>query len=141
MTLIDECFNNVQSSVIQAKLSRVSNLLFNSFENVVIQFVRESALQRNNENICLFGQFINMFDNVNPALAIKLLELGEFLMSRYDPVSQISFKIPLWTLIRRIIQLVTVHSETSEFILFIHINTLIRVVIFGFYSRFVKKSC
>lgn len=66
-----------------------------------------------------------MFDNINPTLATKLLELGEFLMSRYDPVSQISFKIPLWTLIRRIVQLVTVHSETSKLILFIHINKLI----------------
>lgn len=141
MTLIDECFNNVQSSVIQAKLSRLSNLLFNSFENVVIQFVRESALQKNNENICLFGQYINMFDNINPTLATKLLELGEYLMSRYDPVSQVSFKIPLWTLIRRIVQLVTVHSETSKLILFIYINKLICVVIFGFYFRFIKKSC
>lgn len=114
MILIDECFNNMESSVIQAKLSRLSNLLFNSFENVVIQFVRESALQKNNENICLFGEFINMFDNVNPTLATKLLELGEFLMSRYNPVSQVSFKVPLWTLIRRITQLVTVHSESSK---------------------------
>ncbi|XP_060837150.1 uncharacterized protein LOC132919505 isoform X1 [Rhopalosiphum padi] len=111
--LKDECFNNMKTSIIQAKLSRLSNLLFQSFENVVVQFVKESALQMNNENICIFGQFINSFGDVSPQLATKLLELGELLVSTYDPVFQAAFKIPLWTLIRRITQLVTVNSESS----------------------------
>jgi len=100
--------------VIQSKLSRLSNLLFESFENVILQFVIESALQNNYENICIFGQFIIIFENVNFQLANKLLVLGELLVSRYDPVSQSSFKIPLWTLIRRITQLVTVNSQSSN---------------------------
>lgn len=119
MTSIDEYFNSIKSSVIQAKLSRLSNLLFNSFENIVIQFVKESAFQRNYENICLFGQFINTFDNVSPELATKLLVLGELLVSSYDPVSQASFKFPLWALIRRITQLVTVNIESSKLIQFV----------------------
>lgn len=106
----------MKTSIIQARLSRLSNLLFQSFENVVVQFVKESALQRNNENICIFGQFIHTFGNVGPQLATKLLELGELLVSTYDPVSQAAFKIPLWTLIRRITQLVTVNSQSSNIV-------------------------
>lgn len=114
MILIDECFNNLENSNIQAKLSRLSHLLFQSLEIVIVEFVKESALQNNNENICLFGQFINTFENVNHQLANKLLDLGEFLVSRYNPISQAAFRIPLWTLIRRITQLVTVNSESSK---------------------------
>lgn len=104
--------------VIQAKLSRLSNLLFVSFENVTIQFVKQSALENNYENICKFGQFIKMFHDVSSQLATNLLKLGELLVSRYDPVSHVAFKIPLWTLIRRITQLVTVNSQPSNFVLF-----------------------
>lgn len=118
MTLLDECLNNMKTSIIQAKLSRLSNLLFQSFEYVVLQFVKESALQKNDENICTFGQFINSFSNVSPQLATKLLELGELLVSTYDPVSQAAFKIPFWTLIRRITQLVTVNSHSSNIFVF-----------------------
>lgn len=118
MVLIDECFIDMEGPVIQAKLSRLSSLLFESFENVVVQFIKESALQNNNENICIFGQFINTFENVSSKLATNLLELGELLVSRYDPVSQVAFKIPFWTLIRRITQLVTVNTESSNFVLF-----------------------
>jgi hypothetical protein len=114
MVIIGDFLNNTTSFLIQAKLSRLSSLLFDTFENVVVQFIKESALQNNNENICLFGQFINQFGSVSPQLATKLLELGELLVSRYDPVSQSMFKIPLWTLIRRITQLVTVNSESSK---------------------------
>lgn len=124
MILLDECFNNMKTSIIQAKLSRLSNLLFQSFENVVVQFVKESALQINNENICLFGQFINSFGDVSPQLATKLLELGELLVSTYDPVSQAAFKIPLWTLIRRITQLVTVNSESSNISFYFKLYTI-----------------
>lgn len=120
MSPIDKCFNNLESPAKQAKLSRLSNLLFESFENVIVQFVKESALQNNYENICVFGQFIITFENVSFQLATKLLVLGELLVSRYDPVSQSSFKIPLWTLIRRITQLVTVNSQSSN-ILFIYL--------------------
>lgn len=113
--------NNTTSSLLEAKLSRLSSLLFEDFKNVIVQFVKESALQRNNENICLFGQFINQFESVSLQLATKLLELGELLVSRYDPVSQSMFKIPLWILIRRITQLVTVSSDSSkEFILIVY---------------------
>lgn len=119
MTLLDECFNDMKTSIIQAKLSRLSNLLFQSFEYVVVQFIKESALQENNENICIFGQFINSFGSVSPQLAAKLLELGELLVSTYDPVSQAAFKIPVWTLIRRITQLVTVNSESSNIAFYI----------------------
>lgn len=114
MVIIGNCLNNMTSFLIQAKLSRLSSLLFENFENVVVQFVKESTLRSNNENICLFGQFINQFGSVSPQLATKLLELGELLVSRYDPVSQSMFKIPLWILIRRITQLVTVNSESSK---------------------------
>lgn len=124
MILLDECFNNMKTSIIQAKLSRLSNLLFQSFENVVVQFVKESALQMNNENICIFGQFINSFGDVSPQLATKLLELGELLVSTYDPVSQAAFKIPLWTLIRRITQLVTVNSESSNIGFYFYLYTI-----------------
>lgn len=88
-------------------------MLLECFENVIVQFVIQSALQNNNENICKFGQLINSFESVDPKLASKLLILGELLVSRYDPVSQAAFKIPLWTLIRRITQLVTVNSHSS----------------------------
>jgi len=114
----------MKTSIIQAKLSRLSNLLFQSFENVVVQFVKESALQINNENICIFGQFINLFGDVSPQLATKLLELGELLVSTYDPVSQAAFKIPLWTLIRRITQLVTVNSESSNISFYFYLYTI-----------------
>lgn len=114
----------MKTSIIQARLSRLSNLLFQSFENVVVQFVKESALQRNNENICIFGQFINTFGNVGSQLATKLLELGELLVSTYDPVSQAAFKISLWTLIRRITQLVTVNSQSSKIVFFSFVNLL-----------------
>lgn len=114
MIPIDVCFNKMESINIQAKLSRLSYLLFESLEDIVVQFVKESALQNNNENICIFGQLINTFENVNTQLANKLLKLGELLVSRYDPVSQAAFKIPLWTLIRQIIQLVTVNCESSN---------------------------
>jgi len=114
----------MKTSIIQAKLSRLSNLLFQSFENVVVQFVKESALQINNENICIFGQFINSFGDVSPQLATKLLELGELLVSTYDPVSQAAFKIPLWTLIRRITQLVTVNSESSNIGFYFYLYTI-----------------
>jgi len=127
----------MKTSIIQAKLSRLSNLLFQSFENVVVQFVKESALQMNNENICIFGQFINSFGDVSPQLATKLLELGELLVSTYDPVSQAAFKIPLWTLIRRITQLVTVNSESSNIICFF-IYVLVKLKILFFYFRFVN---
>lgn len=113
-TLIDECFKNVESSVIQAKLSRLSNLLFETFENVIIQFIKESVLQSNNENICIFGQFIYTFGNVSPQLAYKLLELGELLVSEYDPDFQAACKVQLWTLIRQITQLVTVNCQSSN---------------------------
>lgn len=118
MIQIDEYFSNMNSTVLQAKLSRLSNLLFEPFENVIVQFVIESALQNNNENICIYGQFINLFENINLQLATKLLGLGEFLVSRYDPVSQASFKVSIWTLIRRITQLVTANSQSSNHILF-----------------------
>lgn len=118
MFLIDEYFNNINSTVLQAKLSRLSNLLFESFENVIVQFVIESVLQNNNENICLYGQFIHLFENIDLQLATKLLGLGELLVSRYDPVSQASFKVSIWTLIRRITQLVTVNSQSSNHIIF-----------------------
>lgn len=118
MFLIDEYFNNINSTVLQAKLSRLSNLLFESFENVIVQFVIESVLQNNNENICLYGQFIHLFENIDLQLATKLLGLGELLVSRYDPVSQASFKVTIWTLIRRITQLVTVNSQSSNHIIF-----------------------
>lgn len=127
----------MKTSIIQAKLSRLSNLLFQSFEDVVVQFVKESALQMNNENICIFGQFINSFGDVSPQLATKLLELGELLVSTYDPVSQAAFKIPLWTLIRRITQLVTVNSESSNIICFF-IYVLVKLKILFFYFRFVN---
>jgi len=143
MTSIDDCFNNLKSSVIQAKLSRLSNLLFESFENVIVQFVKESALQNNYENICTFGQFIITFENVNFKLAAKLLVLGELLVSRYDPVSQSLFKMPLWTLIRRISQLVTVNSQSSN-ILFIYLCPFLvkklECIIFIFLFRFVDQS-
>lgn len=109
----------MESSILQAKLSRLSNLLFNSFENVVLQFVKESALQKNYENICLFGQFIITFNNVSFGVATELLKLGEFLVSKYDPVSQASFKIQLWTLIQQITQLVTVNCESSKIFILI----------------------
>lgn len=121
LTPTDECFNNMESSIIQAKLSRLSNLLFESFENVTIQFVKESTLQNNNENICIFGQFISTFGNVSPQLACKLLELGELLVSKYDPDVQAAFKVKLWTLIRQITQLVTVNCQSSNTISFIFV--------------------
>lgn len=119
---IDELFDNMQSPVIQAKLTRLSNLLFESFENVVVQFVKESALQNNNENICIFGQFISTFEKISSQLSIRLLELGELLVSRYDPISQASFKVPLWTLILRITQLVTVKCQPSNCVVFMFIS-------------------
>lgn len=111
----------MESSVIQAMLSRLSNLLFESYENVIIQFVKESAIQSNNENICLFGQFISTFENVSPQLAYKLLELGELLVSKYDPDFQAVFKVKLWTLIRQLTQIVTVNCQSSNTILFISV--------------------
>lgn len=81
---------------------------------MVVQFVKEAVLQNNIEHVCLFGQFIITFEDVNVEIAGKLLDLGELLMSRYDPISQTAFKIPLWTLIRRITQLVTVYSQSSK---------------------------
>lgn len=111
----------MESSIIQAKLSRLSNLLFESFENVIIQFVKESALQNNNENICIFGQFLSTFGNVSPQLACKLLELGELLVSKYDPDFQAAFKVKLWTLIRQLTQLATVNCQSSNTILLIFV--------------------
>lgn len=122
----------MQSSVIQAKLTRLSNLLFESFENVVVQFVKESALQNNDENICIFGQFISLFEKVNSQLSTKLLVLGELLVSRYDPISQAPFKVPLWTLIRRITQLVTVNCQSSNYAMFIYLSL---------YLNFSKSMC
>lgn len=136
----------MESSNIQAKLSRLSNLLFEQLEIVILEFVKESALQNNNENICLFGQFINTFKNVNPQLANKLLELGELLVSKYDPISQAAFKIPLWTLIRQITQLVTVNSESSNHYLFMYnvhysILSLKHSLLLFYVFRFINKSC
>lgn len=116
MILIDEYFTDNKNTVIQAKISRLSNLLFESFENVTIQFVKESALQNNYKNICIFGQFINTFDIISPQLATKLLELGELLVSRYDPISQAAFKIQLWALIQKISQLASVNIQSSNFV-------------------------
>ncbi|VVC25678.1 Hypothetical protein CINCED_3A000948 [Cinara cedri] len=113
LILKDEYFNNNKSTVIQAKLSRLSNLLFESFENVIIQFVKESALQNNYKNLCIYGQFINTFEIISPQHAIKLLGLGELLVSRYDPISQAEFKIHLWTLIRHISQLATINIQSN----------------------------
>ncbi|XP_050441522.1 uncharacterized protein LOC126846278 [Adelges cooleyi] len=111
--LQDECCSSMNSSVIQAKLSRLSYLLLETFERVVIQFVKESILQNNVEFVCLFGQFILTFEDVSSELADHLLTLGELLVSKYDPVSQAAFKIPLWTLIRKITQFVTVNCQSS----------------------------
>ncbi|XP_050522143.1 uncharacterized protein LOC126894881 isoform X2 [Daktulosphaira vitifoliae] len=110
-SLNDICSSDI--SIIQAKLFRLSYLLFESFERVVVQFVKEAALRNNTEHVCLFGQFIVTFEDINIEIAEKLLDLGELLMSKYNPVSQATFKIPLWTLIRRITQLVTVYSQSN----------------------------
>lgn len=88
--------------------------MFESFENVIIQFVKESALQNNNENICIFGQFISTFGNISSQLACQLLELGELLVSKYDPDFQAVFKVKLWSLIRQLTQLVTVNCQSSK---------------------------
>lgn len=129
----------MESSIIQAKLSRLSNLLFESFENVTIQFVKESTLQNNNENICIFGQFISTFGNVSPQHACKLLELGELLVSKYDPDFQAAFKVKFWTLIRQLTQLVTVNCLSSNtifliFVLILHVMNLFYIIIILFFQ-------